>query len=133
MNTKIMEALEAAEEYFDQRADAEYFTDSPRPVPNEEMRILTTIRKALASTTPLVKPLQWEEGSEPLHPEFWTAESLFGELYALSDYDAPKVYRYGTDEINGFGSDETFQTLEEAKAAAQADYESRILSALKDR
>ncbi|WP_164822747.1 hypothetical protein [Sinorhizobium meliloti] len=44
---KIIEALEACDEYFDQRADAEYFTDRAAPVPNEEMKLLTLVRDAL--------------------------------------------------------------------------------------
>ena len=39
--------LRDCEEYFDQRADAEYFTDSPAPVGNEEMNMLTAIRAFL--------------------------------------------------------------------------------------
>jgi hypothetical protein len=45
---KLVEALEEAKEYFENRADAEYVTDSPQPVGNEEMRHLTTIRAILA-------------------------------------------------------------------------------------
>lgn len=44
----IREALEEAEEYFDQKADAEYFTDSPSPHPNAEMRLLVAVREALS-------------------------------------------------------------------------------------
>ncbi|PDT47297.1 hypothetical protein CO661_14035 [Sinorhizobium fredii] len=43
----VIEALEECEEYFDNRADAEYFTDDPSPVPNEEMRLLTVVLDAL--------------------------------------------------------------------------------------
>ena len=39
--------LHDCEEYFDQRADAEYFPDSPRAHPNEAMRLLTSIRDFL--------------------------------------------------------------------------------------
>ena len=49
MNPKVIEALEACEEYFDQRADAEYFPDSPGPVGNEEMYLLEQVRSALRS------------------------------------------------------------------------------------
>lgn len=38
------------EEYFDQRADAEYFPDSPAPHPNEEMKLLMEIRALLNPT-----------------------------------------------------------------------------------
>lgn len=43
----VIEALQEAEAYFDKRADAEYFTDRPQPVGNEEMRLLCLVRKAL--------------------------------------------------------------------------------------
>ncbi|MDX0009187.1 hypothetical protein GOB40_21145 [Sinorhizobium meliloti] len=43
----VIEALQECEAYFDQRADAEYFTDSAAPVPNEEMKLLTLVREAL--------------------------------------------------------------------------------------
>ena len=42
--------LRECEEYFDQRADAEYFPDSPSPHPNEEMKLLTEIRAFLDKT-----------------------------------------------------------------------------------
>lgn len=48
-NKAMREALTECEEYFDNRADAEYFPDSPTPVVNEEMRLLTTVHAALAS------------------------------------------------------------------------------------
>lgn len=44
----LLEALDACEDYFDSRADAEYFTDSAAPVPNEEMKLLTLVREALS-------------------------------------------------------------------------------------
>lgn len=46
-HSSLVEALEACEEHFDQRADAEYFTDSAAPHPNEEMKLLTLVRDAL--------------------------------------------------------------------------------------
>lgn len=46
----MAEALDQCEDYFDNRADAEYFTDSPAPVPNEEMTLLAVVRAALEST-----------------------------------------------------------------------------------
>ena len=47
--TSIIETLEACEEYFEQRADAEYFTDSPGAVGNEEMHLLVQVQDALRS------------------------------------------------------------------------------------
>lgn len=46
---KAREALSEAIDYFDGRADAEYFTDSPSPVPNEEMKRLVECQEALAA------------------------------------------------------------------------------------
>ncbi len=43
----LREALQEVEDYMDQRADAEYFTDSPAPVGNEEMRLLGLVRAVL--------------------------------------------------------------------------------------
>lgn len=43
----LCDVLRECEEYFDQRADAEYFTDSPSPVGNEEMKMLCLIRETL--------------------------------------------------------------------------------------
>ncbi|MEZ0003816.1 hypothetical protein [Sinorhizobium fredii] len=43
----LTEALRECEEFFDDRADAEYFTDSAAPHPNEEMKLLTLVRDAI--------------------------------------------------------------------------------------
>lgn len=43
----LLETLRECEEYFDNRADAEYFPDSAAPVPNKEMTLLTAIREAI--------------------------------------------------------------------------------------
>lgn len=45
---ELVITLLECEEYFDQRADAEYFPDSASPVPNEEMQLLVKIRDLLA-------------------------------------------------------------------------------------
>ena len=42
----IDEVLEAVSEYMDQRADAEYSTESPAPVVNEEMRLFIQVEDA---------------------------------------------------------------------------------------
>ncbi len=44
---ELIGVLSEAEEYFEGRADAEYFTDSPSPFPNDEMRHFTAIGSAL--------------------------------------------------------------------------------------
>ncbi|AII27767.1 hypothetical protein B9J07_12880 [Sinorhizobium sp. LM21] len=43
----MREALQEVEEFFDDRADAEYFTDSAAPHPNKEMTLLTLVRDAI--------------------------------------------------------------------------------------
>ncbi|ANK73760.1 hypothetical protein FA04_14695 [Ensifer adhaerens] len=43
----LIEALRECEEYFDNRADAEYFPDSAAPRPNEEMKLLQVVRDAI--------------------------------------------------------------------------------------
>lgn len=66
-----------------------------------------------------VKALEWEVGEqvEPLHKaDFYTIEGQYRQGYALHTAGLPGVTWYGS--------------LEEAKAAAQADYEARIRSAL---
>lgn len=46
-NKRLREALDECEDYFDQRADAEYFPDSAAPHPNEEMKLLQVVREAI--------------------------------------------------------------------------------------
>ncbi len=46
---RVVQALQECEEYFARKADAEYFTDSPMPQPNEEMRLLSVVLEALAN------------------------------------------------------------------------------------
>ncbi len=43
----VRSALEACRDYFEQRADAEFFTDSQSPVGNEEMHLLAEVEDAL--------------------------------------------------------------------------------------
>jgi hypothetical protein len=42
-------ALQEYEAYFEERADAEYFTDSAGPVGNDEMRLLVEVQAAIAN------------------------------------------------------------------------------------
>jgi hypothetical protein len=44
---RIRSALLACEAYFEERADAEYFTDSASPCGNEEMQLLVEVQEAL--------------------------------------------------------------------------------------
>jgi hypothetical protein len=47
MSDDLRTLLEDLSEYFDARADAEYFTDRAAPVGNEEMRFLGRIAEIL--------------------------------------------------------------------------------------
>lgn len=47
---EMLEYLRDMEDYFKERADAEYFTDSASGVPNEEMRMLVKVREAIEKT-----------------------------------------------------------------------------------
>jgi hypothetical protein len=64
-----------------------------------------------------VKPLEWRP-----EPPYHVAR-VFGNVYAVEAWD-------GGATLSGVGGRRDFNTLSEAKAAAQADYEARILSAL---
>jgi len=45
MSEELYELLVELAEHFDDMADAEYFTDSPNPVPNTEMKFLCRIEE----------------------------------------------------------------------------------------
>jgi hypothetical protein len=47
-NQELIEALRECEDYFDERADAEYHPGQDAPTGNEEMRMLVTVRSALS-------------------------------------------------------------------------------------
>jgi len=49
MHPDVRETLELLWEYMDNRADAEYFTDSPNAHPNEEMTLMVAIEKLIGS------------------------------------------------------------------------------------
>ena len=76
--------------------------------------------------TKRVKPLVWEDDSDHWHPETrWRAKDCFGEHYEIELSDG--VYTLSHKALMG---DIEADALAEAKAAAQADYETRILAAL---
>ena len=87
------EALEAVIEYFDQRADAEYFTDRASPVPNEAMRHLVAARAArdeIARLTALSAPSRVEDTEvetvrERLHKEAMTGVAMPWSLLGAAD------------------------------------------------
>ncbi|MCD1266904.1 hypothetical protein B5M44_22015 [Shinella sumterensis] len=66
-----------------------------------------------------IKPLDWH-AEPPYH-----VARMFGNVYAVEAWD-------GGVTLSGIGGRRDFKTVSEAKAAAQADYEQRIRSALVD-
>lgn len=72
-----------------------------------------------------VKPLEWEDREEKRlggrTDKFWRAQTAFDWGYRV-------FLAYGRYNVQGLAGDHT--SLDEAKAAAQADYEARIRSAL---
>ena len=72
-----------------------------------------------------VKPLVWKHRPKDIqHYENWTVDCLVGE-YCI--FNVPEFYEWA---LLGRMNSETCASLEAAKAAAQADYEARILSSL---
>lgn len=67
-----------------------------------------------------VKPLIWE-----YHPAGSIAAPPTGHAYIVDTRMKGRVYT-----IKGFNPQREFSSLDEAKAAAQADYEARIMAAL---
>lgn len=76
---------------------------------------------AIAALEPVkVKPLEWE-----YHPAGAIAAPPTGHAYIIDTRTKGRVY-----SIKGFNPQRQFASMDEAKAAAQADYERRILDAL---
>jgi hypothetical protein len=75
-----------------------------------------------------IKPLEWRDHRGHTFPDTWTAKTPCGvyEIEERSASDSP-VY-IATAPLHVFIADK--DSLDEAKAAAQADYEKRIRSAL---
>mgnify|MGYP001079608686 CR=1 FL=1 len=67
-----------------------------------------------------VKPLVWE-----YHPAGTIAAPTTGHAYIIDTRTKNRFY-----SIKGFQLQREFASLEEAQAAAQADYEARIIAAL---
>jgi len=115
-------ALEAAIEAYDEGQPIEFsICDSRR------MRVAITAYLQAVGPEPAVavRPLEWDrETPTEWQPETWKAGSLVGE------YD---IQREKDGTFSGFAPNagtDLFHTLEAAKAAAEADYASRIRSAL---
>jgi len=90
----------------------------------------TVDKAALAAKGLRVKPLEWEEE--------WKEEGEDGDVFAQAEAH-PFIYQAGSYWADYWWQEEgclftaaifDFPTLEAAKAAAQADYEARILAAL---
>ncbi|KRA58219.1 hypothetical protein [Rhizobium sp. Root651] len=113
---------------------------SPRPRP--ELGMNMALYAAHPAPSVAVKALEWEtdtltatkDGVEFPSSHYWTAKHhvpglLLGwEISRFVDERFPKVTR--SFVLRSGKTEKEFATLEEAKAAAQADYETRILSAL---
>lgn len=84
---------------------------------------------ALASPAPLegvtVKPLEWVESNEGYAKGQWFAKSIFGEYCTYIHSPSGRAWLQGPNQLREF-----FDTIASAKAAAQADYDRRILSAI---
>jgi len=69
---------------------------------------------------PRIKPLRWE-----YHPAGAKAEPPTGHAYIIDTRMEGRVYT-----IKGLNPQREFASTDDAKAAAQVDYEARILAAL---
>ena len=85
-----------------------------------------------AELGPAIKPLVWRDHRPDSFPEpAWSAQTPFG-FYNIEEVSASDSPAYVVRlHAHHFIADK--DSLEEAKAAAQADYEQRIRSALEDR
>lgn len=73
----------------------------------------------------MVKALIWEESNEGYAKGQWFADSIFGEYCTYLHPPTARAWLKMPGQAGDF-----FDTIDEAKAAAQADYAARILSAL---
>lgn len=97
-----------------------------KPLDEDDVRaILTAAFAAMPGPAVKVKPLEWDrESPTEWKPETWKAQSL------VDEYD---IQREKDGTFSGFAPNagtNIFSSLEAAKAAAQADYEARIMSSL---
>lgn len=95
--------------------------------------ILAALRASPAPDRVSVKPLEWSQNwrNDPL-TAFAEAKSI-DRTYTV-DHDGPRFYVSTSLLLSEIGSDAiaNCETFDEAKAAAQADYEKRIRSALSE-
>ena len=83
--------------------------------------ILSTIAES-------VPPLEWVEESDFHCPEIFQCETDFGRYCAYTEHERPGYFALLEDGATSFEAG-PFETMSEAKAAAQADRTSRILKA----
>jgi hypothetical protein len=89
-------------------------------VPNEIAADILALLDAPAPAGVTIKPLVWG-----YHPEGAIAAPPTGHAYIIDTRMKGRVY-----SIKGFNPAREFESKDEAKAAAQADYEARIMAAL---
>lgn len=92
---------------------------------------ITAAIEAAASAradVPVVKPLKWRAARVSDKWERYEAETMFGTYEALEWSDG--TYGVSIPVADGPAKEFRAQTIKAAKAAAQADYDARILSAL---
>ncbi|MDX1559057.1 MAG: hypothetical protein R3193_09140 [Marinobacter sp.] len=90
---KRLEILRTLRDYFSDRADAEYFTDSPSPVANEEMEMLALVEELEAPTSGEVEPVAWECSGEPgTKPDVVTSMAAADHYQHIGRTVRPLVY-----------------------------------------
>jgi len=104
---------------------------------------VTALREALATATDatdgatgggevIIKPLHWHEPSPSVSYPNWTARNFHTQFEAR--IDTSKALKWGKFPLsfNGNMVDVKFDTIEQAKAYAQAEYETRMRQLLSD-
>ncbi len=95
---------------------------------NDEAARVEGFLSAIPAAQPTVKPLVWKQAVIPeqaMQGTWWKAAAMTGdyEVHRFNDRDEILLQRRGL-------GNPVYPTIEAAKAAAQADFEARILSAL---
>ena len=91
----------------------------------ENAKIAERIFAPAESAQVKVKPLEWNEYETEGEIDRWDAQTMMGAYYEIGvDFNGYLV-SHDYAHLN-----RAYETLDEAKAAAQADYESRIRATL---
>ncbi len=77
-----------------------------------------------------VKPLVWEYEADFHCEEVFKSDCFFGTYWSYNPIENMAGFYFEIDEIATVVSTGPYDTMDAAKAAAQADYETRIRSAL---